>query len=122
MARNLLMDLDVASIRFLIRDQDTKFTGAFDAVFAAADIQIPRSPNRAPRANAIIQRWIDGCRRELLDRTLIWNQRHLLRVLREYDQAAPLKPLPEAVPDLDSFRLERHRTASGIINEHAHAS
>lgn len=55
--------------------------------------------------NAITGRWIGSCR-ELLDRTLVWNQRHLMTVLREYadfcnthrphrtlNQAAPLRPL-----------------------------
>jgi len=80
MARNLLMDLDgrVTSLKFLLRDRDSKFSAAFDAVFTAAGIRILRSPIRAPRANAIAERWIGGCRRELLDQTLIWNQRHLL--------------------------------------------
>jgi transposase InsO family protein len=57
--------------------------------------------------NSVMERWIGGCRRELLDRTLIWNRRHLMTVLREYEdfynthrphralnQAAPLRPLP----------------------------
>jgi putative transposase len=35
--------------------------------------------------NSIVERWIGSCRRELLDRTLIWNQRHLMTVLREYE-------------------------------------
>ena len=35
--------------------------------------------------NAIAERWIGGCRRELLDRTLIWNQAHLRRILRQYE-------------------------------------
>jgi putative transposase len=60
MGRNLLMDLDgrAESIKFLLRDRDTKFTAAFDAVFAAAGIRILRSPIRAPRANPIMERWI----------------------------------------------------------------
>jgi transposase InsO family protein len=60
MARNLLMDLDgqVDSIKFLLRDRDTMFTAAFDAVLAGAGIRILRSPIRAPRANAIMERWI----------------------------------------------------------------
>jgi putative transposase len=72
-ARNLLMDLDeqAGAIKFLIRDRDTKFTTAFDAVFTAVGIRILRSPIQAPRANAIMERWIGGCRRELLDQTLI---------------------------------------------------
>jgi putative transposase len=50
MARNLMMNLDshVDSITFLVRDRDTKFTAAFDAVFTGADIRILRSPIRAP--------------------------------------------------------------------------
>ncbi|WP_207934645.1 hypothetical protein [Actinomadura sp. KC06] len=35
--------------------------------------------------NAVMERWAQTSRRELLDRTLIWNQRHLLRALREYE-------------------------------------
>jgi putative transposase len=35
--------------------------------------------------NAIIERRIGGCRRELLDRTLVWNQAHLRRILHAYE-------------------------------------
>jgi transposase InsO family protein len=60
-ARNLLMDLDDRAdrFRFLIRDRDSKFTAAFDA-----DICIIRTPIRAPRANAIAERFIGTLRRE----------------------------------------------------------
>jgi transposase InsO family protein len=137
MARNLLMDIDeqATAIRFLIRDRDTKFTAAFDAVFASVGIRIVRSPIQAPRANAIMERWIGSCRRELLDQTLVWNQRHLLTVLREYEthynikrphrslnQAAPLTVLPAAVIDLDQLRLQRYSRVGGIINEYSLAA
>jgi transposase InsO family protein len=132
-ARNLLMDLDgqAETIKFLIRDRDTKFTATFDEVFHTAHIRNLRSPVQAPRANAIMERWIGGCRRELLDRILIWNQAHLLQVLRDYEahhnehrphrslgQAAPLKPLPGAVADLDAFRACRRHLIGGVIHEY----
>jgi putative transposase len=78
-ARNLLMDLDghAETIKFLVRDRDSTFVAAFDAVFHSIGIRIIKSPVQAPRANAIMERWIGSCRREILDRTLIWNLPHL---------------------------------------------
>jgi putative transposase len=107
------MDLGdrAAQFKFLIRDRDSKFPDVFDAVFASEDIRVLRTPVLAPRANAIAERWIGTptppLRRELLDRILILNRRHLEHVLAEYtthfnqhrprrtlNQAAPLQPLP----------------------------
>jgi hypothetical protein len=85
-ARNFLMDLGdrATEFRFLIRDRDTKFTSVFDAVFTSEGMRILRTPVRAPRANAIAERRIGTVRRELLDRILIVNRRHLMAVLTEY--------------------------------------
>jgi putative transposase len=75
-ARNLVMDLEDAGskARFLIRDRDGKFPGLFDAILADAGIETVLSGVQMPRMNAIMERWVQTCRRELLDRTLIWNQ------------------------------------------------
>jgi Integrase core domain len=107
--------------KVVLHDRDTSFTQAFDAVFQSAGIRVIRSAVEAPRMNSITERWIRSCRRDLLDRTLIWNQRHLMMVLGEYEdfynshrphralnQAAPLQPLPDGVTDLDHFRIRRH--------------
>jgi putative transposase len=132
LARNLLMDLDDPHrrFRFLIRDRDSKFTAAFDAVFTAIDIRIVRTPVRAPRANAIAERFVGTIRRELLDRLLIINQRHTTAALREFErhyndhrphrslgQAAPSRPLPpRAGPDL--YKIRRHDRCGGLLHEY----
>ena len=132
-ARNLLMDLEDAGTRmkFALHDRDASFTAGFDAVFQGAGAKMVRSAIQAPRMNSIMERWIGSCRRELLDRTLIWNQRHLMTVLREYEdfynthrphrtlkQAAPLRPLPDGVPDLERLRVQRRDRAGGVIHEY----
>src|SRR5512133_2422720 len=66
--------------------RDSKFTAAFDAAFTGADIRVIRTPVRAPRANAIAERFIGTLRRECLDHILITGPRHLDIVLREYVQ------------------------------------
>jgi transposase InsO family protein len=130
-ARNLIMDLGdrVEQFRFVIRDRDSKFTSMFDAVFASEGIRIITTPIRAPRANAIMERWIGSLRRELLDRILILNARHLRRILAEYEdhfnshrphrslaQAAPLRALPQ--PDTINTKIVRRDRIGGVIHEY----
>jgi hypothetical protein len=85
-ARNLAMDLGARmdSLRFVIRDRDSKYTLAFEGVFDAEGIQVITTPPRAPRANAICERVVGTLRRELLDRILILGPGHLRKVLAEY--------------------------------------
>jgi putative transposase len=131
-ARKLMMDLgdQPHRVKFMIRDRGSNFTAAFDAILADAGIRTVPCNVRTPRMNAIIERWIGGCRRELLDRTLIWNQAHLRRILRQYEthhnqhrphrslnSAAPLKPLPELV-DLARYRVRRQTRPGCLINEY----
>ena len=72
-------------MKFMIRDRESNFTDIFDAVLVDAGKRTVLCNVRTPRMNAIAERWIGGCRRELLDRTLVWNQHHLRQILREYE-------------------------------------
>jgi transposase InsO family protein len=139
-ARNLVMDLEDAGCRarWMIRERDGKFPGLFDAVLADAGIKTVLTGVRVPRMNAIMERWVQTRRHELLDRTLIWNQRHLLHTLREFEtfynehrphrgisNARPCTPLPPPITDPDQIAdldVRRHQRLGGILNEYQHAA
>jgi transposase InsO family protein len=138
-ARNLCFDLseEGQQARFLIRDNDTKFTAAFDRVLAADGMGVIRTPIRAPRANSVAERFVGTVRRECLDRLLILGRRHLEAVLAEYvehynghrphrflDQRPPchgsVAPIP--IVDLSSARLRRTAILDGLIHEYSRAA
>ncbi|MFI6063384.1 transposase [Streptomyces sp. NPDC051286] len=131
LARNLLADLgDRASgFRSLLRDRDSRYTQAFDAVFTADDIEILKSAPQTPRMNAHAERVIRTVRAECTDRLLIYNEQHLRHVLAEYAQhyntGRPHRALqlraPVDDPDVIPFpaqRIQRHDVLSGLIHEY----
>jgi putative transposase len=132
-ARNLLMNFDgqAEGLKFLIRDRDAKFTAAFDAVFTAVAVRIIRTPVRAPRANAIAERWIASAGRECLDRLLITGERHLWLVLSEYvdhyNGHRPHRTLQQNPPagrahpwaEMTGMRVRRRDRLGGLIHEYA---
>jgi putative transposase len=63
---------------------DSKFTRAFDDVFACDGTQVITTPIQAPNANAFAERWVRTVRQECLDWMLICGRRHLERVLNDY--------------------------------------
>jgi putative transposase len=139
-AKNLVMDLEDAGrrARFLIRDRDGKFPALFDVVLKDAGIDVVLSGVRMPRMNSIMERWVQTCRRELLDRTLIWNQRHLLHALREFEDfynshrphqgianARPLHPLPAPINDpqlISRLDIRRRERLGGVLHEYRHVA
>jgi putative transposase len=139
-AKNLVMDLEDAGCRarFLIRDRDAKLSALFDIILADAGIEVVLSGVRMPRMNSIMERWVQTCRRELLDRTLIWNRRHLLHALREFEDhynshrphqgitnARPLHPLPRQITDpqqITHLDIRRRERLGGLLHEYQHAA
>ena len=117
--------------KFLIRDRDTKFTAAFDTVFAAISVRIIKPPVRAPPANAIAERWIASARRECLDRMLVIGERHLRLVLSEYadhyNSHRPHRTLLQNPPagrthrpaEATGMRIVRRDRLGGLIHEYA---
>ncbi|HEX3737361.1 MAG TPA: integrase core domain-containing protein [Solirubrobacterales bacterium] len=95
--------------RFLLRDNDAKFSRAFDEVFRSEGIEIIKTPVEAPKANAIAERFVGTARRECLDWLLIANRRHLERVLRtfiyHYNGHRPHRGLRLAAPDRASVAV-----------------
>jgi transposase InsO family protein len=71
-------------VRFPIRDRDSKYTEPFDEIFGTEGIRIVKTPARAPKANAIAERFVRTVRAECLDWLLILNRRHLEHVVRVY--------------------------------------
>ncbi|MDQ3764404.1 MAG: integrase core domain-containing protein [Actinomycetota bacterium] len=130
-AHNLLMDFGdrVHRLRFLIRNRDSKFVAGFDTVFTSEQITIIRTPVRAPRANAVAERWIGTVRRECTDRILILGRRHLTTVLmiylRHYNTHRPHRALDQRPPDKPEHthrpppeQVRRTRLLGGLINEY----
>ena len=132
-ARNLLMNLEDHGdgFKFLIRDRDAKFSAAFGAVFTAAGVRIIKAPVRAPRANAIAERWIASARRECPDRLLITGEQHLRLVLGEYTthynlhrphralRQGPPAGRPHQPSAGANIRVLRHDRPVGLIHEYS---
>jgi transposase InsO family protein len=122
--------------RFLIRDRDSKFSRDFDAVFASEGIEIIKTPVRAPKANAIAERFVRTARADCLDWLLIVNRRHLERVLRvfihHYNTHRPHRSLDLTPPDPiaprlrvlcpSAVRVERRDRLGGLIHEYSLAA
>ncbi|BBJ46897.1 hypothetical protein SSPO_096150 [Streptomyces antimycoticus] len=115
--------------RFLIRDRDSKFTAAFDAVFAANGTAVIPTPPQSPRSNAHAERWIRTARAECTDRLLITGERHLRAVLTTYakhynagrahhglDLPAPDDD-PNVIP-LPAATVRRRQVLGGLLNEY----
>ena len=132
-ARNLSLDFSDQGVRFLIRDRDSKYSGAFDEVFRSEGIRIVKTPVRAPKANAIAERFVRSVRAECLDWLLIANRRHLEGVLRvyvdHYNRERPHRALELRPPESNERpqrshlgEIHRRDRLGGLIHEYYRAA
>ncbi|TMR93337.1 integrase [Nonomuraea basaltis] len=91
-----------------------------------------------PRMNSIMEHWVQSCRHELLDHCRLWHEHHLQHALREYErfynqhrahqalaQAAPLRPVPDAITDperITDLNIRRRDRLGGVLHEYSHAA
>lgn len=127
-----------AGARALVHDRGCQFTDVFDEIFRTEGIKPLRTPPRVPVANAFAERWVRTIRRELLDRTLIWNKTQLERLVTDYidhynthrphralDQRPPMGVVrdesapPAGPPGTTTVRTTR---CDGLIHEYRNAA
>ncbi|MER6145697.1 integrase core domain-containing protein [Streptomyces sparsogenes] len=115
--------------RFLIRDRDSKFTAAFDAVFAGNGTAVIPTPQQSPRSNAFAERWIRTARAECTDRLLNSGERQLRTVLtthaEHYNAGRAHRSLDLRAPDddpniipLPAATVRRKQILGGLLNEY----
>jgi len=134
-ARNLMMDFgEHHPFKYLIRDGAGQFTRSFDTVLAGSGITAIRIPPRSPQANAFAERWVRTLRHELLDRTIVWNERQLRALLEEYvehyNRHRPHRGIQQRAPNDDAHvvpigqdqPIQRHTTCAGLINQYRTAA
>ena len=118
----------MAETEFLIRDRDAKYSRAFDEVFRSEGVRVIQTPVQAPNANASAERFVRTIRNECLDRTLVFGERRLKMILREfvrhYNTERPHRglcletPEPQPVAKLTAGRVVRVAKLGGLINEY----
>ena len=137
-ARNLFLHRshELADAAALVRDRGSQFTASFDEIFKTEAMKILKTPIRTPVANSFAERWIGTLRRELLDRTIIWNQRQLEHLVVDYidhynahrphrslhqrPPRAGRESTPAAPPT--KLRVVKSTRCDGLINEYRNAA
>jgi len=115
-ARHLAIEGRLANAHFLIRDRDAKYSGPFDEVFRSEGLRVIRTPIRSPKANAFAERFVKTVRQECLDHILVFSERNLLRILREYishyNEERPHRGLSLETPE---SQLASNRTGGKVV-------
>jgi putative transposase len=140
MARNLVMDLHEVhtTLKYLIRDRDSTYTAAFDAVVSDSAIAIIKTAIQVSRMNAIMERWIRTCpsrtprphahREPSPPAARVTRIRIVLQrtpAHRALPTTAPLQPLPQLISEpnqLHHLNIQRRDRLGGTLHEYHHAA
>ncbi|WP_197531236.1 integrase core domain-containing protein [Posidoniimonas corsicana] len=80
-------------IRYLVRDQDFKFSKRFDRAFSDAGVAVEPTAPRAPNQNAFVERWIQSGKYECLNRFIAFGMNYLDHLVSEFvDYYHELRP------------------------------
>ncbi len=89
--------------RFVLHDRDSVYAPWLDAAVTAMAVRVPRTPVRAPVANAYCERLLGSLRRECLDFLIPLTENHLRRILKtwmtHYNRGRPHLSLGPGIPD-----------------------
>jgi len=75
---------ETGPFRHVILDRDAKFDADVIGFLQATGLSPKRTSIRSPWQNGVAERWIGGCRRELLDHVIPASEEHLRRLVRDY--------------------------------------
>ena len=73
-----------AASRFLIFDRDSKFSLEVATAVRSLGVRPIRTSLKSPWQNGVAERWVESCRRDLLDHVIALNEAHLKRLVKEY--------------------------------------
>jgi transposase InsO family protein len=96
--------------RFIIHDRDRIYSRDLDAALKTLGLTVLKTPRKAPKANAICERWIGSARRECLDFIIPISETHIRQTLKcwveHYNRARPHSSLGPGTPDPSSPKTE----------------
>jgi putative transposase len=105
--------------KYLICDNDGKFGPGFERVAETSSIEILKTPNHVPQANAISERFLGSVRRECLDHLLILHEKQLQRVLNAYiryfNRARPHQGIKQRIPEQKAASAPANHTFGKVL-------
>jgi putative transposase len=108
--------------RFVIHDRDRIYSSDLDAALQILGLTVLTTPRKAPKANAICERWIGSARRECLDFMIPISEAHIRQTLKcwvaHYNRGRPHSSLGPGIPDPSAPKAELQVGRHSIPNDY----